>query len=144
MVEPDSRIIQLIREKEELQAQLRKTERELKLEQLKTLGAHKLIGLLEEHVRNPGDLVIKARINDEAVAKIGGVTALKLIYICVDYSTKMETILAEMRVLFDNWNRFFRGSSVPLEKVPDLMDFPDLPPMELLQNLQTSTTLRTN
>ena len=65
MAERDSRITELIREKE-LQAQLRKTERELKLEQSKTQGAHRLIGLLEEHVWNPGDLVIKARIYDEA------------------------------------------------------------------------------
>ena len=88
--------------------------------------------------------MIKARIYDKAVAKIGGVTALKLIHICVDYSIRMETILAEMRVLFDNRNCFFRGSPVPLEKVPDLMDFPDLPSTKLLQNLQTPTTLRTN
>ena len=87
--------------------------------------------------------MIKARIYDEAVAKIGGVTALKLIHICVDYSTRMETILAEMRVLFDNRNRFFRGSPIPLEKLPDLTDFPDLPPADLLQNLQTPTTLKT-
>ena len=143
MAERDSRINELTREKEELKDQLRKTERELKLEQSKTQGAHRLIGLLEEHVRNLGDLVIKARIYDEAVAKIGGVTALKLIHICVDYSTRMETILAEMRVLFDSRNRFFRGSPIPLEKVPDLADFPDLPPADLLQNLQTPTTLRT-
>ena len=88
--------------------------------------------------------MIKARIYDESVAKLGGVTALKLIHICVDYSTRMETILAEMRVLFDNRNRFFRGSLVLLEKILDLTDFPDLPPTELLQNLQTPTTLRTN
>ena len=88
--------------------------------------------------------MIKARIYNEAVAKIGGVTALKLIHICVSYSTRMETILAEMRVLFNNQNRFFQGSLVPLEKVPDLTDFPDLLPTELLQNLQTPTTLRTN
>ena len=87
--------------------------------------------------------MIKARIDDEAVAKIGGVTALKLIHIYVEYSTRMETILAKMRVLFDNQNRFFQGSPDPLEKVPDLMDFLDLPPTELLQNLQTPTTLRT-
>ena len=87
--------------------------------------------------------MIKAQIYDEAVAKIGGVTALKLIHICVDYSTRMETILAEMRVLFNNRNRFFRGSPIPLEKVPNLADFPDLPPVDLLQNLQTPTTLRT-
>ena len=87
--------------------------------------------------------MIKARIFDEAVAKIGGVTALKLIHICVDYSTRMETILAEMRVLFDSRNHFFRGSPIPLEKFLDLTDFPDLPPANLLQNLQTPTTLRT-
>ena len=132
VVERDSRINQLIREKEELQVQLRKTERELKLEQSKTQEAHKLIGLLEKHVRNSGDLVIKARIYNGAVTKIGGVTAFKLIHICVDYSTRMETILAEMRVLFDNRNLFFRSNPVPLEKVPDLTNFSDLPSTELL------------
>ena len=103
-----------------------------------------MIGLLEEHVRNPGDLVTKARVYNEAMAKTGNVTALKLIHICVDYSTKMETILAEMRALFDARNHFFRGSPVPLKKVPDLSEFPNLPPMEVLQNLQTPTILRTN
>ena len=87
--------------------------------------------------------MIKARIYDEAVAKIGGVTTLKLIHICVDYSTRMETILAEMRILFDSRNRFFQDSPIPLEKFPDLTDFPNLPPADLLQNLQTPTTLRT-
>ena len=143
VTERDARINELIREKEELNKRLRKTERELKMEQSKTQGAHRLIGLLEEHVRNPGDLVTKARVYDEAVAKTGGVTALKLIHICVDYSARMETILAEMRILFDNRNRFFRGSPIPLEKIPDLTDFPDLPPADLLHNLQTPTTLRT-
>ena len=143
VAEQDSRINELTREKEELKDQLQKTERELKLEQSKTQGAHRLIGLLEEHVRNPRDLGIKAWIYDEAVAKIGGVTALKLIHICVDYSTRIETILAEMRVLFDSRNRFFRGSPIPLEKFPDLTDFPNLPPADLLQNLQTPTTLKT-
>ena len=135
MAERDSGITQLTWEKEELQAQLRKTEWELKLEQSKTQGDHRLIGLLEEHVRNPRDLVIKAQLYDEAIAKTGGITALKMIHICVDYSTRMETILAEMRILFDSRNRFFQGSPVLLEKVPDLTDFPDLLPTELLQNL---------
>ena len=103
-----------------------------------------MIGLLEEHVRNPRDLVIKARIYDKAVAKTGGITALKLIHICVDYSAKMETNLVEMRVLFDTQNRFFQGSPVLLEKVPDLSEFPDLPLTKVLQNLQTPPTLRTN
>ena len=76
--------------------------------------------------------MIKARIYDEAVAKIRGVTTLKLIHICVDYSTRMETILAETRVLFDSRIRFFQGSPILLEKFPDLMDFPDLPLADLL------------
>ena len=143
LTERDSRINQLIQEKEELQVRLRKAERDLKLEESKTQRAYRLIGLLEEHVWNLGDLVVKAWIYDEAVAKTGGVTTLKLIHICVDYSVKMETILAEMRVFFDNQNHFFRGSPVLLEKVPDLTEFPDLLPTKVLQNLQTSTTLRT-
>ena len=135
MTERDSWINQLIQEKEEFQAQLRKAERNLRLKELKTQRAHRLIGLLEKHIQNLGDLVIKARIYNMVVAKTGGVTSLKLIHICVDYSAKMETILAKMRVLFDNRTRFFQGSLVPLEKVPDLSKFPDLPPTEVLQNL---------
>ena len=127
-----------------MQTWLTKAERDLKLEEAKIQGAHKLIGLLEEHVRNPEDVVIKAWLYDEAIAKTRDVISLKLIHICVDYSTRMETILAEMKALFATWNRFFRGSLVPLEKVPDLIEFPDLPPTEVLQNLQTPTTLRTN
>ena len=86
----------------------------------------------------------KARHYDEAVAKIGGVTALKLIHICMDYSARMETILAEMRTLFTAWNYFFHGSPILLKKVPDLTEFLELPPTEVLQNLQTPTTLRMN
>ena len=77
----------------------------------------------------------KARIYDEAVAKTGSVTAFKLIHICVDYFAKMETILSQMRALFDAQNHFFRGSPILLEKVPDLTEFLDLPPTEVLQNL---------
>ena len=131
----DARISQLTRKKEELQIQLTKAEKDLKLKEVKIQGAHRLIGLLEEHVWNPGDVVIKARLYDKAIAKIRGVTALKLIHICVDYSSRMETILAEMRALFAARNCFFHGSLVPLQKVLDLVEFPDLPPTEVLQNL---------
>ena len=139
MEEWDARIAQLIREKAELQFQLTKAERAAK-----TQGAHRLIGLLEEHVWNTGYVVIKARLYDEVVAKIGNPTALKLIHICVDYSARMETVLAEMRALFAARNRFFHTNPILLEKVFDLTEFPDLPSAEVLQNLQTPTTLRTN
>ena len=127
-----------------MQTRLLKAERSLKLKESKTQGVHRLIELLEEHVWNPRDLVTKARIYDEAVEKIGSVTALKLIHICVDYSAKMETILSEMRALFDARNHLFRGSPIPLEKIPDLIEFPNLLPTDMLQNLQTPMTLRTN
>ena len=131
-MEQDTRIIQLTQEKEELQTRLLKAERSLKLKESKTQGAHRLIGLLEEHVRNPGDLVTKALIYDEVVEKTGNVTALKLVHICVDYSAKMETILAEMWALFNARNRFFQGSPVLLEKIPDLSESSDLLPTEVL------------
>ena len=64
----DVRISQLTWEKE-LQTQLLKAERDLKLKETKTQGAHKLISLLDEYVRNPGDLITKARLYDEVVRK---------------------------------------------------------------------------
>ena len=62
----------------------------------------------------------------------------------MDYSARMETILAEMRTLFTTLNSFFCGSPILLEKVPNLTEFPDLPQVDMLQNLHTPTTLRTN
>ena len=88
--------------------------------------------------------MIKARLYNEVVAKTRGITSLKLIHIYMDYSARMETILVEMRALFATWNCFFRDSPMSLEKVPDLTEFPDLSPTEVLHNLQTPTTLRTN
>ena len=117
---------------------------DLKLEEAKTQGAKRLIGLLEEHVRNPGKVVTKDRLYDEAVAKTSSIIALKLIHICVDYAARMETILAEMQTLFTARNRFFCNSPIVLKKVHDLTEFLDLPPRDVLQNLHTPTTLRTN
>ena len=69
----------------------------------------------------------KAQIYDEALKKFGSVIALKLIHIFVVYSAKMETILAKMPTLFAARNCFFRESPAPMEKVPDLTEFLDLP-----------------
>ena len=74
----------------------------------------------------------KAWLYDEAMAKIGTITSFKLIHICVDYSAKIETILAEMRSLFTAQNRFVHNSSIPLDKVSDLAEFPDLPSVDIL------------
>ena len=144
MVEWDAQIARLIREKGELEAWLAKREVDFEREEAKTKGAQRLLGLLEEHVYNIGDVVTKARLYDEAMAKTGTITSFKLIHICVDYSTKMEAILAEMRSLFSAQNQFFSIKPTPLDKVPDLAEFPNLSLVEVLQGLHMLTTLQTN
>ena len=96
----NDKIAQLIQEKGELETQLAERERKLKRKEAKTKGTQMLLGLLEDHVRNTEEVVTDARLYDEAMAQTGTITSLKLICICVDYSAKMETILAEMWSLF--------------------------------------------
>ena len=76
--------------------------------------------------------MIKAQLYDEAMAKNKTITSLKLIHLCVDYSTKMEKILVDMKALFTMRNRLLNTSPIPLDKVLDLLKFPDLPPKEVL------------
>ena len=144
VMERDVWIAQLTQEKAELQSRLTKAKADLKMEEARIKGAHKLMGLLEEHVYNTGEVVTKAQLYNEAVAKTGGITALKLIHIFVAYFARMETILAEIWTLFTARNRFFRNSPTPLDMVRDLIEFLDLSPVGVLQNLHTLTTLRTN
>ena len=80
----DLRISRLIQEKSQLELWLVEQEVDFKREEAKTKGVHRLLGLLEEHVCNTGDVVTKARLYDEAIAKIGSIISLKLIHICVD------------------------------------------------------------
>ena len=93
-------IARLIQEKGKLEVRLVKREVDLKREEAKTKGAQRLLGLLEDHVRNTKEVVTKAQLYDEAMTKIRTITSLKLIHICVDYSAKMDTILAEMQSVF--------------------------------------------
>ena len=96
VVDQDAWIAQLIREMNELENQLAEREVDLKREKAKSKRIQRLLSLLEDHVCNPRDVVTKAQLYDEVVAKTGTITSLKLIHICVDYSAKMETILAEI------------------------------------------------
>ena len=107
-------------------------EADLKQEEAKSKGTQRLLSLLEHYIRYPEDVVTKARLYDEVVAKIGTITSLKLIHICVDYSLKMETILAEMKSFFIERNQSVNYSPIPLDKVSDLAEFLDLPPADVL------------
>ena len=140
----DVQIAKLIQKKGELETRLAEKEVDLKREEAKNKRTQRLFGLLEDHVRNMGDVVTKARLYNEVMAKTGTITSFKLIHICVDYSAKMETILAEMWSLFSARNRFVCSTPIPLDKVLDLAEFPELPLADVLQGLHTSTTLRTN
>ena len=124
-----------------MEARFVEIEVELKREEQKTHGTRRLLELIKDYAGNTGE----AWLYDEAVLKIGSITPLKLIHICVDYSAKMKKILAEMRILFVGRNQLPCTCPTLLEKTSDLSEvFSDLPPMEVLQGLSTLTMLKTN
>ena len=71
---------------------------------------------LEEYVVNPGDVVNKARLFDENLAR-NPISVRKVIPVLVDFAEKMEELLDEMRVLFDGLT-----SIVPLVATENLLD----------------------
>ena len=79
------------------------------------------------------DLVIKARVFDETVAKALPMTGANVINIVVDYSSKMETLLVEM------WKLMVRLHPAAIQQpiVLDLSKFSEIPGAEILQGLAT-------
>ena len=73
---------------------------------------------LEEYVDNSGDVVNKARLFDENLAR-NPVSAGKVIPILVDFAKKMEEVLNEMRVLFEG----LQPEVIPVaaENLPDIL-----------------------
>ena len=69
MTNQDVRIVKLIQEKGELKARLAEREVDLKREEAKTKGVQRLLGLLDYHIRNTREVVTKAQLYDEVVAK---------------------------------------------------------------------------
>ena len=73
---------------------------------------------LEEYVGFPGDVLNKARLFDNNMAK-NPVSATKVIPILVDFADKMEELLDDMRSLFDRLAP--QGNpEVPLKNVLDI------------------------
>ena len=73
---------------------------------------------LEEYIGNPGDVVSKARLFDENLAR-NSVSAGKVIPVLVDFAEKMEELLDEMRILFDGLT--LEVPSVAAENLPDIL-----------------------
>ena len=74
-------------------------ESDLAMANKKTGEALNLLTQFQSYVGQPGEIVTKARIFDETVAKTLPVIGAKVINIVVDYSSKMEMLLIDMRKL---------------------------------------------
>ena len=79
-----------------LNARVARKEAEWSQANQKTGEALTLLTQFQTYVGQPGDVVTKARIFDETVAKGVPVTGSKVISIVVDYSAKMEALLTGM------------------------------------------------
>ena len=66
----------------------------------------------------PGDVVTKARLNDECMKKPEVVLALKVLRILVDYSGKVEKLLGELRTLLQYGEQ--KEKVGPSERHPEL------------------------
>ena len=110
-----------------LNAQVARKEVEWSQANQKTGEALNLLTQFQSYVGQPADVVTKARIFDETVAKGLPVTGSKIISIVVDYSAKMEVLLLRMRQLMIG----LHPPPLPTGSI-DLADFPDLPAVEIL------------
>ena len=96
LVEWDNRIWELQKERALLKVQLIRKESKLSIADQKTGEALHLLSQFQAYIRQSGEVVTKARIFDETVAKAFSMTGAKVINIVVDYSLKMETLLVKM------------------------------------------------
>ena len=73
---------------------------------------------LEAYVGNTGDVINKAKLFDANLAK-NPVTAEKVIPVLVDFAEKMEELLDEMRVLFNELQ--LKVPPIAVENLPDIL-----------------------
>ena len=134
LAEWDNRIRGLQKDKAILNAQITRKEAEWYQANQKTGEALNLLTRFQSYVGQPRDVVTKAWIFNETVAKGLPVTGSKVISIVVDYSAKMEALLLGMRQLMAG----LHPPLLPTGSI-DLADFPQLPTAEILQGLSTPT-----
>ena len=134
MAERDHRIRGLQKDKVIFNARIAQKEADWAQANQKTGEALNLLTQFQSYVGQLGDVVTKARIFDETVAKGLPMTGSKVINIVVDCSAKMETLLVGMRKLMID----LQPPALPTGLI-DLTDFPELPAVEILQGLSTPT-----
>ena len=134
LAEWDNRIRELQKEKALLKAQLTWKESKLSVVDRKTDEALHLLSQFQTYIGQPGELITKARIFDETVAKVLSMTRAKVMNIVVDYSSKMETLLVEMPKLMASLHL-----AALQPRTLDLSKFPKIPTAEILHGLSTPT-----
>ena len=134
LAERDHRIQGHQKDKAILNARIAQKEADWAQANQKTSEALSLLTQFQSYIGQPDDIVTKARIFDETVAKGLLVTGSKVINIVVNYSSKMETLLVGMQKLMVD----LQPAALPTGSI-DLTDFLELPAAEILQGLSTPT-----
>ena len=134
LAERDNWIQELQKERAILKARLTRKESDLATANQKTGEALSLLTQFQSYVGQPSEIVTKARIFNETVAKTLPVTGTNVINIVVDYSSKMETWLIDMRKLLAD----IHPVALPPGSI-DLSHFPEILDAKILHNLSTPT-----
>ena len=127
LADRDNQIRRLQKDKAILNAQIARKEADWAWANQKTGETVNLHTQFQPYVSQPVDVVTKARIFDETVAKGLPVTGSNVINIVVDYSAKMETLLVGMWKLMADLHL----AALPIGSI-DLTDFPELPVAKIL------------
>ena len=107
-------------------ARLAWKESDLAMANQKIGEALNLLTQFQSYVRQLGEIMTKAQIYDETVAKTLPVTEAKVINIVVDYNSKMDMLLIDMQKLMAD----LHPAALPPGPI-DLLDFPEIPAAEI-------------
>ena len=80
----------------------------------------KVIQKIQEYIGNPCDMVNKARLFDNNLAKVGLVLEAKVVAIFTDYACKIESLLEEMRSWFTGLELEAASLFTSLERIANL------------------------
>jgi hypothetical protein len=113
----DKQIATLEKEKIDLQARLSWAQGEMTVAKQREKEALQLLKNLSGLVDKPADMVMKAALTQSRLTEEGHLTGSKVIRILVDFSSRMETTLKEMRQLLGR---------IDPDRVMDFSNFPEI------------------
>ena len=134
LVKQDNLIRELQKKRAILKARLAQKESDLAMANQKIGEALNLLTQFQSYVGQLGEMVTKAWVFNETVAKTLPVTRAKVINTVVYYSSKMETLLIDMQKLMAD----LYPTALPSGAI-DLSEFPEIPAVEFFHGLSTPT-----